>query len=119
MSNNFKIKSLVENSKLKILFMNDEIKQKIATDFGFADLPPQEQERMIEKIGNMLFESVLERSFDSLSDKDLTEYEDMLGQTGADYQKIMSFFKERVPTFSQIVSSELSRLKKATTTLLA
>jgi len=99
--------------------MDDQIKQKIATDFGFAGLPPLEQERMIEKVGNMLFESVLERSFDSLSDKDLTEYESMLGGSGADYQKIMSFFKERVPTFSTIVSEELNRLKKATSTLLA
>ena len=99
--------------------MNDEIKQKIANDFGFADLPPMEQERMIEKVGNMLFESVLERSFDSLSEQDLTDYENMLGESGADYQKIMSFFKARVPTFSSIVSSELSRLKKTTTTLLA
>ena len=95
------------------------MKQKIATDFGFADLPSQEQERMIEKVGNMLFESVLERAFDSLSDKDLNDYEDMLGQSGADYQKIMVFFKQRVPTFSSIVSSELFRLRKATSTLLA
>lgn len=95
------------------------MKQKIATDFGFADLPPQEQERMIEKVGNMLFESVLERSFDSLSEQDLTEYEKMLGEAGADYQKIMAFFKARVPTFSQIVSSELSRLKKTASMLLA
>ena len=99
--------------------MNDEIKQKIATDFGFADLPPMEQERMIEKVGNMLFESVLERSFDSLSEQDLADYENMLGETGADYQKIMAFFKQRVPTFSQIVSEELARLKKTASMLLA
>ena len=99
--------------------MNDEMKQKIATDFGFADLPPLEQERMIEKIGNMLFESVLERSFDHLDDKALTKYEDMLGEAGADYEKIMAFFKENVPGFSDIVSEELNRLKKATSSLLA
>lgn len=99
--------------------MDDSMKQKIATDFGFADMPVLEQERMIEKVGNMLFESVLERSFDHLSDKDLNEYEDMLGVAGADYQKIMSFFKDRVPTFGTIVSEELSRLKKACSLLLA
>lgn len=99
--------------------MGEEIKQKIATDFGFADLPSLEQERMIEKIGNMLFESVLERSFDSLSDKDLSDYEEMLGSIGADYQKIMDFFKDRVPAFSEIVSQELVRLKKTASILLA
>jgi hypothetical protein len=99
--------------------MSDEMKQKVATDFGFASMPVPEQERMIEKIGNMLFESVLERSFDSLKDKDITDYEDLLGEGGADYQKVMDFFKERVPTFSTIVSEELGRLKKATSALLA
>ena len=99
--------------------MQEEIKQKIATDFGFADLPPLEQERMIEKVGNMLFESVLERSFDSLSNVDLDEYEKMLDESGADYNKIIAFFKEKVPQFSSIVSDELNRLKKMTSILLA
>lgn len=94
------------------------MKQKIATDFGFADLPPLEQERMIEKVGNMLFESVLERCFDFLDEKELDEYEHMLGKSGADYQKIMDFFKEKVPQFGPIVSEELNRLKKMTSMLL-
>ena len=95
------------------------MKQKIASDFGFADMPPLEQERMIEKVGNMLFESVLERSFDSLADKDLDDYEKMLSEAGADYNKIMAFFKEKVPEFGKIVSEELNRLKKVTSMLMA
>ncbi|HEY4516137.1 MAG TPA: DUF5663 domain-containing protein [Candidatus Paceibacterota bacterium] len=98
--------------------MNPDIKSKIAHDFGFAGLSPLEQERMIEKVGNMLFESVLERSFDSLVEKDLDEYEKMLGAAGADYQKIMGFFQERVPQFPTIVSEELGRLKKMTSLLM-
>lgn len=99
--------------------MNDELKQKIASDFGFSDLPQLEQERMIEKIGNMLFEAVLDRSFDSLSEDDVNQYETLLSEEGADYERIMSFFKAHVPTFSTIVSEELNRLKKSAVTLLA
>lgn len=95
------------------------MRQRVANDFGLAALPPLEQERMIDKVGNMLFESVLERSFDSLNEKDLADYEEMLGQTGANYEKIIIFFKDRVPNFANIVSEELSRLKKAATALLA
>ena len=99
--------------------MNDEMRQKIAQDFGFADLPPLEQERMIEKVGNLLFESVLERSFDHLNDKDLLDYEQMLEKSGAGYENIMTFFKERIKNFSEIVSEELGRLKKTSSTLMA
>ncbi len=99
--------------------MDDEIKQKISKDFGFTSLPPLEQERMIEKMGNMLFESVLERSFDLLNEEDLNDYENMLAEGGADYHKIISCFQEKVPTFKTIVSQELDRLKKITSTLLA
>ena len=42
--------------------MNNEFNKKIVEDFGLGNMDSREQEKMIKKIGNMLFESVVERA---------------------------------------------------------
>jgi hypothetical protein len=93
--------------------MNDEMKKNIARDFGFDKMSQLEQDVMIDRTGKILFESVLEASFDSLSDKDLNDFNILSRENGGDYQKILSFFKERVPKFNEIVSLELNRMREA------
>ena len=99
--------------------MNEEFNKKIAKDFGLENMDSREQEKMIEKIGNLLFESVVERAVDVMEEEVMTDFEDTVANAGSDYQKIISFLKSRVPGFNDIVSEELSRLKKATAGIFA
>ena len=99
--------------------MNDEFKKKIAKDFGLENLDPQEQERMIEKIGNLLFESIVERAIEVMDDSVMNDFENAVGEAGSDYQKIISFLKSRVLGFDAIVAEEMSRLKRATSGIFA
>ena len=99
--------------------MNEEFKKKITKDFGLADMDSREQERMIEKIGNLLFESVVERAVDAMDEEAMNDFDEVIGNAGDDYQKIISFLKSRVPGFDKIVSEELSRLKRATSGIFA
>jgi hypothetical protein len=94
--------------------MDENFKKKIAEDFGLGNMDSREQERMIEKIGNLLFESVVERAVDIMDDSAMNDFEDTIANAGSDYQKVISFLKSRVPSFDKIVSEELSRLKRAT-----
>lgn len=99
--------------------MIDEFSKKIAEDFGLSNMDSREQERMIEKIGNLLFESVVERSVDAMDESFLGEFEQTIETAGSDYQKVISFLKTKVPGFDAIVSEELSRLKRATSGIFA
>lgn len=99
--------------------MNDELKQKIAKDFGLESMDPEEQERMIEKIGTLLFESVVERAVDEMNDQDMNDFDALLNEAGEDYQKVIDFLKTRVSGFNKIVSEEMSRLKRATSGIFA
>ncbi len=99
--------------------MNDEINKKIAKDFGLENMDSREQERMIEKIGNMLFESVVERAVDVMDEDAMNDFENTIAEAGSDYQKIISFLKTRVSGFDKIVSEEFSRLKRATAGIFA
>lgn len=99
--------------------MNEEFNKKIIEDFGLGNMDSREQERMIEKIGNLLFESVVERSVDVMDENAMTDFENTLAEAGSDYQKVISFLKSRVPGFNDIVSEELYRLKRATSGIFA
>ncbi len=99
--------------------MNDNLKNKIAKDFGLDNMDSREQEAMIEKIGNLLFESVIERAVDVMDENILSEFDEAVSGAGSDYQKVIDFLKKRVPGFDKIVTEELSRLKRATAGIFA
>lgn len=99
--------------------MNNEFKKKIAEDFGLSSMGEEEQERMIEKIGNLLFESVVERSVDMMDEVAMNDFDEAIANAGSDYQKVISFLKSRVTGFDKIVTEELSRLKRATSGIFA
>lgn len=79
----------------------------------------REQERMIEKIGNLLFESIVERAVDVMNEAVMNEFEDAIANAGSDYQKVISFLKSKVPGFDKIVSEEMFRLKRATSSIFS
>jgi hypothetical protein len=49
----------------------------------------------------------------------LNQFEDLLGQAGNDYQKVLDFLQEKVSGFREIVADELARLKRATSGIFA
>ncbi len=99
--------------------MDENFKKKIVEDFGLANMDTEEQERMIEKIGNLLFESVVERSVDLMSEETINEFDDAISNAGGDYQKVISFLKTNVTGFDKVVSEEMARLKRAVSGIFA
>lgn len=99
--------------------MSEDINRKIAKDFGLTNMGDEEQERMVEKIGNLLFESVTERAVDLMDEETAMRFDGLLETAGNDYRQIISFFKSNVPGFDKIVTEELSRLKHATSSIFA
>jgi hypothetical protein len=98
--------------------VSDDLKNKITEDFGLSGLEGSDQERMIDKIGTLLFESVVERSVDKMDDATINDFSSMLDGAGNDYQVVLGFLKERVGGFSDIVADELTRLKRTTSGIL-
>lgn len=99
--------------------MDSNFKQKITEDFGLSKLDQDTQEKMIQRIGNMLFEAVVERSIDEMSEESISAFEDLIGSVGRDYDKVIAFLGTHTPNFQTIVSDEMARLKRATAGLFA
>lgn len=99
--------------------MDNDFKTRIVNDFGLDKMDSAEQERMIEKIGNLLFESVVERTIDLMDEEMMNKFDEAIENSGENYQQIIAFLKENIPGFDKIVSEELTRLKRATTGIFA
>ena len=99
--------------------MNENFNKKIAKDFGLESMNSEEQEKMIEKIGNLLFESVVERAVEMMDEETMNDFDDAIDEAGGDYQKVVAFLKSRVTGFNKVVSEELTRLKRATSGIFA
>ncbi len=99
--------------------MDENFKKKIADDFGLNSMDGEEQERMIEKIGNLLFESVVERAVDLMDEETMNDFDEAITNAGSDYQKVISFLKTNVVGFDKVVSEEMARLKRAVSGIFA
>lgn len=99
--------------------MDENLKKKIVADFGLGDMTEADQEKFIERIGAMLFEYVVERAVEVMDEQTMTDFDEVITNAGEDYQKVIVFLKDRVPSFKDIVTDEMSRLKRATSGIFA
>lgn len=82
-----------------------QIRESIIELFNIRDLPEDKQEETINRIGAIIFQSVLMRTLPMLSEEDLANYEKMLEENVAP-DELMNFFGEKIPNFLEIVAEE-------------
>ncbi len=82
-----------------------QIRESIIELFNIRDLPEDKQEETINRIGGIIFQSVLMRTLPMLSEEDLVNYEKMLENNVAP-DELMNFFGEKIPNFLEIVAEE-------------
>lgn len=88
------------------------LSKEIMTEWGVASLPPEEQNDAILRVGNILYQAVLVKSLDILSEKDEEELDALLDLDTTTTKDVLSFLKSKIPTFSQLVKEESQSLKQ-------
>lgn len=88
----------------------DNIKRDLIDLFELDKLAPEKLNETIEKLSNLIFQSVLVRVLPLLSEEDLKEYEKMIDED-TDGQKLFLFLKEKAPNFENIIKEESELLK--------
>lgn len=91
-----------------------EIRENIIEMFKIAELPEDKQEETINRIGGIIFQSVLMRVLPTLSEEDLADYEKLL-DNNIPPDGLMDFFGEKVPDFLKIVAEESENFQKEAT----
>jgi hypothetical protein len=92
--------------------MQDILQQNIFKDLGLDALPEKEQKETLLKIGEIIFQRVLVRVYEELSDKDASEFERLITNRPDDENAILNFLYEKIENLDRIVSNEIAKFKR-------
>lgn len=91
--------------------IDDEQKRNLIIDLGLDKLPAAQQTAALLSIGKIVFESVLLRALEVLSDAERKKFGKLIDE-GAEDEVVFAFLKRGVPDIERIVSEEVERFRE-------
>jgi len=92
--------------------MNNALSKDIIKEWGLGSLAPEKQLEMVERIGRIIYQAVLVRTLDILSEKDQNEFDLLLDQDTTTPDDVLAFLQKKIPTFEQILLEERKSIKE-------
>lgn len=92
--------------------MNTVLSQDIIKEWNLQSLPPTELEETVGRIGRILYQAILVRSLDILSEKEQDELDALLDKDETTPQIILAFLESKIPTFQDLLKEEKEGLKR-------
>lgn len=86
--------------------------EDIVKDWGLSNLSPEEQLQVIDRINRLLFQAMLARCLDLLTEDEENELDLMLDNEEMKPENVLSFLASKIPTFEQIRLEEIENLKR-------
>jgi len=91
--------------------MNPLSKDVIA-EWGLGDLSQEEQIEMVDRIGRLIYQAILVRSLDILSDTEQEEFDLLLDEDTSTPEDVVIFLERKIPTFKLLLKEEIGKLKQ-------
>jgi hypothetical protein len=91
--------------------MNDVLSKDMIAEWGLGSLPEPKQIEMVDRIGRLLYQAILVRSLDILSEKEQTEFDALLDKDTTTPQDVLQFLATKIPTFEEMRKEEVEKLK--------
>lgn len=91
--------------------MNQEIFDEAVKEWGLGSLPKEKQEEMVERIGKLLYQAVLSRAMDILTEKEQVELDLLLDEDTSTAEDVLKFLASKVSSFDTITAEEKTKLK--------
>lgn len=92
--------------------MNNILSKDIIKEWGLQSLSEIKQVEMVERIGKIIYQAILVRALDILSDKEQTEFDELLDLDTTTPEEVLKFLASKIPTFDQLVLEERKSLKE-------
>lgn len=89
----------------------DPIQNSIMSEFGFDNLPEDQQAELYQRIGAVLFQGIMISVLDQMSDEEQEALDKFLGEHPEDPEALMGYLKEHVPDFDRIAADEVARFR--------
>lgn len=99
--------------------MQPILTQNIVKELGLEALSEDKQVEILEKIGQIIFQSVLIRVMDIMSEEDKDEFDELLGVKADDTEAVLGFLQGKVPNLDEIVKEEVIKFKTETLDIIS
>lgn len=87
------------------------LSKDIVSEWGLSELPQEEQIDMVDRIGRLIYQAVLVRSLDILSEIEQDEFDLLLNEDTSTPEEVVLFLERKIPTFKMLLKEEVSKLK--------
>lgn len=91
--------------------MKNILPTDIVKEWGLGALPYEKQLDMVERIGKIIYQALLVRSLDILSEKEQEEFDALLDLDTTTTDDVLGFLQKKIPNFEKIVLEERRNLK--------
>ena len=90
--------------------MFDTINNNIITTLGIDKLPADQQKEAMERLGAIVYQEVMLRAIDAMTDEQKDEFEKLI-EKDPDPETMFTFLSEKVPNIAAIVAEEADKLR--------
>ena|ERR1035437_4719497 len=90
--------------------MFNQINDNIIKTLGIDALPVEQQKEAMEKLGAIVYQEVMLRVLDIMTEEEKDEFEKLI-EKNPDPETMFTFLAEKVPTIDTIVAEEAEKLR--------
>lgn len=98
--------------------MDTKTRDTLITAYNLQGAPKDQQDALIEKIGGLIFQSVLLRIAPSMNDEQQTKLETLL-DNNATPEELIAFLKTIEPRFDDVVAQEAANFKQESDAIMS
>jgi hypothetical protein len=91
--------------------MKNILPSDIVKEWGLESLPESKQVEMVERIGKIIYQALLVKSLDILTEKEQIEFDLLLDEDTTTPDDVMGFLQAKIPNFEKMVLEERKNLK--------
>ncbi|MFA7216473.1 MAG: DUF5663 domain-containing protein [Candidatus Paceibacterota bacterium] len=88
------------------------LSKEVITEWKLGSLDHDKQVEMVDRIGHILYQAILVRSLDILSEKEQDEFDLLLDEDNTTPQDVLVFLKGKIPTFDSLAKEEKEKVKE-------
>lgn len=92
--------------------MDSFLKRNLITELGIDKLPADRQAKLLLKVGDVLYQAVISRVIEELSEEDREAFDRLLDEKKDDEEAVFNFLQSKLPNLDEIVNEEIAAFKK-------
>lgn len=90
--------------------MFNEINKNIVIILGINTLPVEKQKEAMERLGAIVYQEIMLRALDILTEEDKDEFEKLI-EKDQNPETMFGFLSEKIPNLDEIVKEEAEKLR--------